>query len=161
MLKGVVSVEPGYAGPSTGSGQAAPTYGDVSTGTTTYVEVVKIEYDPQEIKFEDLLTVFFGSHDPTTLNRQGNDVGTQYRSVIYYTTPAQEEAAKKMIGEINRSSDLGKPIVTEVKTLQKFFPAEKYHKDYYAKHPEQDYCELVINPKLEKVQKKYGELLRQ
>ena len=141
MLKGVASVGSGYAG-------------------QPKAEVVKIEYDPALVRYEDLLTVFFGSHDPTTLNRQGNDVGTQYRSVIFYTTPEQQVTSKKFIAEINGSNSLGKPVVTEIAPLDKFYPAENYHQDYYATHPGNSYCEVVINPKLEKVQGKFANLLK-
>lgn len=155
MLKGVASVLPGYAG-----GTGKPTYEAVVTGTTGHAEVIKIEYDPAVISFDDLLTVFFASHDPTTRNRQGNDVGTQYRSIIFYTSEDQKEAAEKFIADLNASSPDGKSIVTEIEPLKEFFPAESYHLDYYAKNQEQPYCELVINPKLEKVQQKFAELIK-
>ncbi len=155
MLKGVESVLPGYSG-----GSSKPTYDQVSSGNTGHAEVIEIKYDPTKISFEDLLTVFFASHDPTTLNRQGNDVGTQYRSVIFYTDDAQKKSAEKFIADINDSSKLGKPIVTEVSPLKEFFQAESYHLDYYAKNQGQAYCELVINPKLEKVQQKFADLLK-
>lgn len=154
MLRGVLSVEPGYVG-----------------GT----EVVKIEYDTAAVGYRDLLTVFFGSHDPTSLNRQGNDVGTEYRSVIFYTTPEQKRVAEDFIKEINESNSAGKSVVTAVEplggvaadggdgvggTAGRFFPAEDYHRDYYAKNSGANaYCELVINPKLEKVKQKFATLL--
>lgn len=157
MLKGVSSVTSGYAGGTTEN----PTYMQVTEGDTGHAEVIKIEYDPTLISFRTLMTVFFASHDPTTLNRQGADVGTQYRSIILATTPTQEEEAKKFILELNSSSKMGAPVVTEVVPLQKFFEAEDYHKDYYAKNKQINrYCEIVINPKLEKVQKEFGELLQ-
>ncbi len=155
MLRGVESVTPGYSG-----GDSKPTYDQVSNGDSGHAEVIEIKYDPTQISFEDLLTVFFASHDPTTLNRQGNDVGTQYRSVIFYTDQAQKDSAEKFIAEINASSQLGKPIVTEITPLKEFFPAESYHMDYYARNQNQPYCELVINPKLEKVQQKFADLLK-
>jgi peptide-methionine (S)-S-oxide reductase len=155
MLKGVSSVLPGYAGGT----KENPTYEQVSGGSTGHAEVIRIEFDPSKIRFEDLLTVFFGSHDPTTRNRQGNDVGTQYRSVIFYTTSAQKIAAEKFIADINESNAEGKPIVTEIEPLEKFYEAEDYHRDYFARNPGNPYCELVINPKLEKVQKKFADLL--
>ncbi len=155
MLRGVESVLPGYAG-----GNGKPTYDQVSSGTTGHAEVIEIKYDPSQVTFESLLTVFFASHDPTTLNRQGNDVGTQYRSVIFYSDEDQKNAAEKFIAEINASSKLGKPIVTEIAPLTQFYPAESYHLDYYARNQNQPYCELVINPKLEKVQQKFADLLR-
>ena len=155
MLRGVISVEPGYAGGHTEN----PTYESVSSGTTGHAEVTRVEYDPAQIAYEDLLTVFFGSHDSTTLNRQGNDVGTQYRSAVFYTTPAQKVAAEKFIADINASNEMGKPAVTEVVPLEKFYPAEDYHKDYYARNKSAGYCELVIEPKLEKVQEKFATLI--
>lgn len=155
MLRGVTSVLPGYAGGT----KENPTYNEVCAGTTGHAEVVQIEYDPALIKPEDLLTVFFGSHDPTTLNQQGNDVGTQYRSVIFYTTDTQKVAALKFIKEINDSNSMGKPVVTDVEPLTKFYEAEDYHKDYFARNPGNPYCEVIINPKLEKVQAKYAALL--
>lgn len=156
MLEGVISVEPGYAGGTTKN----PTYEEVCGGKTGHAEVIKIDYNPDEISFADLLTVFFGSHDPTTRNRQGNDVGTQYRSAIFYTTEAQKSAAQDFISGINASSKKGKPIVTEVVPLDAFYPAEEYHKDYYANNPQNPYCELIINPKLQKVQEKFAALLK-
>lgn len=155
MMKGVVSVEPGY---SRGS-KPNPTYEEVSGGNTGHVEVVQIIYDPAIIRVRDLLTVFFGSHDPTTLNRQGNDVGTQYRSAVFYTTDEQKKETEKIIDEINNSSGEGTGVVTEIKPLSDFYPAENYHRDYFKNHPGNPYCELVISPKLEKVQKEFAELL--
>lgn len=156
MLKGVSAVAPGYAG---GLSKTV-TYDQVSTGTTGHAEVIKIDYDPAQVSFKTLMTVFFGSHDPTTLNRQGHDVGTQYRSIILYTTPGQKKDAEDMIKELNDSSKDGDPIITEVKPLDKFIPAEEYHKDYYARNQNNRYCELVINPKLEQVQKDFANLLK-
>jgi peptide-methionine (S)-S-oxide reductase len=155
MLRGVSSVLPGYAGGTTKN----PTYGDVSGGKTGHAEVIQIEYNPKLIRYQDLLTVFFGSHDPTTLNRQGNDIGTQYRSVIFYTTPEQKKVAEEFIKEINDSNERGKPLVTELSPLDVFYEAENYHRDYFATHPGNPYCEVVINPKLEKVQKQFANLL--
>ncbi len=141
MLKGDLSVESGYAG-------------------RPKAEVVKIEYDMAQISLETLLTVFFASHDPTTKERQGNDIGTQYRSIILYTTEDQKEISEKFIKELNDSSEKGAPIVTEIKLLEKFYPAEDYHKNYYENNKNQDYCQVVINPKLKKVQQKFAELLK-
>lgn len=155
MLKGVSSVLPGYAGGTTKN----PTYGEVSAGKTGHAEVILLEYDPMQVKYLDLLTVFFGSHDPTTKNRQGNDVGTQYRSVIFYTTPDQKKVAEDFIKEINASNEHGAPVVTELALLDTFYEAENYHRDYFATHPDNPYCEVIINPKLEKVQKMYANLL--
>lgn len=138
MLRGVSSVLPGYV---------------------EGVEVARIEFDPAKVKFRDLLTVFFGSHDPTSVNKQGADVGSQYRSVVFFTNPEQQKIAGEFIDELNKSSKFGKPVVTDVEPLGKFFEAEEYHKDYYARNKEAMYCQLVINPKLEKVQKEFAQLL--
>ena len=156
MLRGVYSVVPGYTGGVTMN----PTYESVSTGVTGHVESIRIEFNPEEISYHDLLTVFFGSHDPTTKNRQGNDVGTQYRSAIFYTTPEQNNTASEFIKKLNASNKLGQTIVTEVLPLAVFYTAESYHKDYYAQNKETPYCELVINPKLEKVQQQFVTLLK-
>jgi len=156
-LKGVISVSPGYAGGI----KKSPTYEEVSSGRTGHAEVVKIEYNPKIISFENLLTVFFATHDPTTKNRQGNDVGEQYRSIILYTNDKQKEFAEKFIEELNNSDVKGALIETEVKTLDKFYEAELYHKDYYENNKNQSYCQVVINPKLKKVQEKFAELLKQ
>ena len=156
MLKGVSSVFPGY----TGGTVPNPTYEEVSGGQTGHAEAIQITYNPQIISYRDLLTIFFGSHDPTTRNQQGNDVGTQYRSAIFYTTEEQKKTAEKFIREINDSNKLGTPVVTELAPLDVFYPAENYHRDYFATHPGNPYCEIVINPKLEKVQKEFAKLLK-
>lgn len=156
MLKGVTSVRPGYAGGTTTN----PTYEQVSTGETGHAEVTRIEYDPAQVSFKTLMTVFFASHDPTTLNRQGPDVGTQYRSIILYTTPAQKAEAEAFIREVEASSTEGNHVVTEVKPLAAFYEAENYHHDYFAHHPEAAYCQLVISPKVEKVQKEFANILQ-
>lgn len=156
MLKGVISVEPGYTGGTT----LNPTYESISTGKTGHVEVIKIEYDPSQISIPNLMTVFFATHDPSQLNRQGNDVGTQYRSAIFYTTEEQRSEAQKMISEIDTSSTEGGKVVTEVNRLEAFYPAEEYHKNYFINNPEKGYCQIVINPKVEKVQAKFIELLK-
>ncbi len=155
MLKGILSVSPGYAGGTT----PYPTYEQVCSGKTGHAEVIRIEYDPSAIEYRDLLTIFFATHDPTTPNRQGADVGTQYRSVIFYTGAQQKWEAEKFIEELNASSSDGKPIVTAVEPLQNFYEAEDYHKNYYAKNRGNPYCEVVINPKLQKVQEKFASLL--
>lgn len=155
MLKGVVSVLPGYAGGHTTN----PTYYSVCDGNTGHAECVEIEYE-SGVRLEDLLTVFFGSHDPTTVNRQGNDVGTQYRSVIFYKTDEQRTIIENFIKDINTSSTEGKNIVTEVLPLEIFYVAEDYHKNYFENNKSQPYCEIVINPKLQKVLTKYAELLK-
>lgn len=156
MLKGVSSVLPGYTG---GNGKN-PTYAQVCSGKTGHAEAVQVAYDPQLITYRDLLTVFFGSHDPTTMNRQGNDVGTQYRSAIFYTIPEQKKAAEEFIKEINDSGRLGAPVITGLAPLDVFYPAENYHRDYFATHQGNPYCEVAINPKLQKVQKEFAELLK-
>ena len=148
MLKGVSKVLPGYMGGAVTN----PTYEQVCSGKTGHAEVVLVEYDPNIIKLEDLLTVFFASHDPTTKDRQGNDVGTQYRSVIFYQD--QKEEIEKFVKE------LGIPAVTELAPVGTFYETENYHHDYFATHPENPYCEIIINPKLEKVQKKFANLLK-
>ena len=155
VLREVSSVRPGYAGGTTKN----PTYEEVSRGETGHAEVIEIQYDPELVQYRDLLAVFFGSHDPTTLNRQGSDVGTQYRSVIFFTTPEQRDEAMSFIKEINNSSSLGDPLVTTVLPLRVFYEAEDYHRNYFANHPENPYCELVINPKLEKVGQHFAHLL--
>lgn len=155
MLKGVSLVLPGYSGGATKN----PTYEQVSSGNTGHAECTKVVFNPSEIAYRDLLTVFFGSHDPTTLNRQGADVGTQYRSVIFYTNEDQKKVAEEFIKQINESSQFGKPVVTELLPLNEFYEAENYHKDYYERNKDAPYCEIVINPKLEKVVKEFGELL--
>jgi peptide-methionine (S)-S-oxide reductase len=158
-LRGVVSVMPGYAGGPSKPDAPNPTYEAVCTGTTGHAEAIRIEFDPKQIGFNDLLTVFFATHDPTTLNRQGNDVGTQYRSIVLYTTPEQRDAAEAFIKKLNDSDPGGRPVVTEVKPLDKFYEAESYHRDYFAKNPNQPYCQVIIEPKVEKLQKEFAELL--
>ena len=155
MLKGVSAVTPGY----TGGTVPNPTYDQVSTGDTGHAEATLVEYDPAQVSVETLLTIFFASHDPTTKNRQGNDVGTQYRSAIFYTTPEQKIEAEKYIATLNARPG-GQPIVTEITPFDVFYPAEDYHKNYYATHKNAPYCQLVINPKLEKVQQQFADLIR-
>lgn len=157
MLKGVVSVEPGYAG---GTKDTAHYY-DVASGKTQHVEVTRVEYDPEAIQFSDLLTVFFASHDATQVDGQGNDIGPQYRSVVFTTTPGQAQRAHTFIDELDASSRTGDPITTTIEPLVEFFPAEKEHLDYYARNKNQGYCQIIIAPKLQKVQKEYADLLKQ
>ena len=157
MLNGVEKVLPGYAG---GAKEDA-TYQKVSSGKTGHAEVIYIEYDEKKISYCDLLTVFFASHDPTIMNRQGDDVGTQYRSVIFYTSEAQKVDSEKFIAEINASNPQGASVVTELELLKEFFEAEKYHKDYYTNNKDMPYCQVIINPKLDKVQKQFANLLNQ
>jgi peptide-methionine (S)-S-oxide reductase len=156
MLKGVKSVISGYSGGETKN----PTYEQVSVGNTGHAESLKIEYDPSVISYDDLLAVFFNTHDPTTLNRQGNDVGTQYRSAIFYADDEQKTKAESLIRELNDSHAYDKPVVTEVTPLAEFRQAEHYHHDYYKNNPTQPYCQLVIAPKLEKMQKRFAKLLK-
>ncbi|MDE2071633.1 MAG: peptide-methionine (S)-S-oxide reductase MsrA [Patescibacteria group bacterium] len=157
MLKGVVSVEPGYAGPEYKTSKG-PGYEEVCTGATPYVEGAKVEYNPDEIALEELLQVFFQSHDPTQLNGQGNDIGPQYRSVIFYTTLRQKEKSEHYIQVLGKGSI--KPIVTTVEPLARFYKAEDYHQKYFANHPYAGYCQLIIAPKVEKVQSKFKNLLK-
>ena len=156
-LKGVISVTPGYSGGSI----AYPTYEQVSSGTTGHAEVTRIEYDSTRVSYHDLLTVFFATHDPTTLNRQGNDVGTQYRSAIFYTNDEQKQTAEVFIKELNESDPGGHPVVTEVTPFEVFYEAEEYHRNYFLNNPDKAYCQIVINPKVQKVQKKFAELLKE
>ncbi len=156
ILRGVISVESGYAG----GNMPNPTYEAICNGDTGHAEVIKIEYQPDIIPLETLLTVFFASHDPTTKNRQGNDVGTQYRSIILCDREEQKIIAENFINNLNNYSKKGDPIVTEVKMLEKFYPAEDYHKNYYENNKNQSYCQVIINPKLAKVQKDFAELLK-
>lgn len=155
-LRGVKSVLPGYAGGSI----AHPTYEQVSSGRTGHAEAIKIEYNSKLIKFEDLLNVFFATHDPTTKNRQGDDIGTQYRSAIFYADEKQKLAAEKFMKELEESGTFDAPIVTELKLLDKFYEAEGYHHDYYEQNKDQPYCQMVINPKLAKLRQKFAPLLK-
>jgi peptide-methionine (S)-S-oxide reductase len=151
MLPGVKSVASGYAGGT----KPNPTYKEVCTGKTGHAEVIQIEYDPQVISYEKLLHTFWEAHDPTTLNRQGHDVGTQYRSIILYRTEAERDAALKSKAEAQKKFD--NPIVTEIVPLKEFYKAEGYHQDYYRNNSDQPYCRLVIRPKVEKFEKKLKE----
>ena len=149
QLKGVKSVESGYSGGHVEN----PSYQQVTTGRTGHAEVCQIQFDPEKISFEDLLEVFFNTHDPTTLNRQGNDVGTQYRSVIFYHTDEQREIAERVKEKLDASGKWENPIVTEIVPFKKFYKAEGYHQNYYRNNPNQGYCRMVIAPKLEKFEK--------
>ena len=155
-LKGVENVIPGYAG----GNKPNPTYADVCMGNSGHAEVTKVEFDPSIISYHDLLTVFFATHDPTSRNKQDHDVGTEYRSIILYTTPEQKTEAETFIKEIDSSNPNGMPVVTEVKALDVFYPAEEYHREYYNRNSGNGYCQLVINPKLKKVQEKFSKLLK-
>ena len=154
-LKGVKSVISGYAGGNVDN----PNYYEVSEGKTKHAEVIKIEYDEKIISFKDMLSVFFAVHNPTSLNRQGNDVGTQYRSVIMYTNEEQKKLSEDAIKKINDSHEFENPIATEIIPLNKFFTAEDYHQNYYQKNLDQPYCAYVIVPKLEKLKEKFKNLL--
>lgn len=155
MLKGIISAEPGYAGGHVDH----PTYEQVSIGETGHIEVVKIEYDPHKLSFEEILQVFFETHDPTTPNRQGADVGPQYHSAVFYTTERQKEKAEHYIKLI--TGRFTKSIVTTIAPLTTFWPAEDYHKKYYENHQTAGYCQVVIEPKLDKVQEKFKNLLNE
>ena len=150
-LRGVEKVVSGYAGGYV----PEPSYRQVCTGTTGHAEVVQITFDPREISFKELLEVFFTIHDPTTLNRQGGDVGTQYRSAIFYHTPEQKAVAEQVMAEVNAAKLWDAPIVTEISPLTTFFPAEDYHQEYYQLNPDQPYCRAVIAPKVAKFRKQY------
>ena len=156
-LHGVVSVMPGYAGGI----RKRPTYEEVSSGTTGHAEVVKIEYDSQRIAYDDLLTVFFGTHDPTSLHKQGNDVGEQYRSVIFFTTLAQRRAAENFIAAQEKEHAYTNPIVTSVEPFTGFYGAEEDHRHYYENNKNAPYCQLVIAPKIKKLEEKFKPLLKQ
>ena len=153
QLRGVHQVISGYAGGDT----AHPSYEDICTGQTNHAEVILIDYDEQQIDFKQLLTVFFATHDATTLNRQGNDIGTQYRSVIYYFNEQQKQIAEDFITQLKAE---GLDIVTELSPAPTFYPAEDYHQNYYAKNPAQGYCNFAIPPKLMKLQSQFQALLK-
>ena len=155
-LNGVVKVESGYSGGKVED----PTYEEVCSGTTGHAEVTQITYDPTKISYDELLEVFWKTHDPTTLNRQGNDVGTQYRSVIFYHNEEQKTLAEKYKIELNKSGAWENPIVTEISPFTKFYSAEGYHQDYYANNPNQGYCVFVIAPKLERFKKVFKDKLK-
>jgi peptide-methionine (S)-S-oxide reductase len=146
QVDGVTEVISGYAGGSV----VNPSYQEVCSGNTGHAEVVQITYDPLKVSYSQLLDIFFAIHDPTTLNRQGADVGSQYRSVIFYHSPQQQAVANSKIAEVAKSDEYDGKIVTEVMPLPTFYKAEGYHQDYFAKHPEQPYCEIVISPKVAK-----------
>jgi peptide-methionine (S)-S-oxide reductase len=155
-LRGVEGVVPGYAGGHVPN----PTYEQVCTGATGHAEAVQMRFDPETISYRELLEIFFTIHDPTTLNRQGPDVGTQYRSAIFYHTPEQERTARQLIAELEASRVWKDPIVTEVVPLKAFYPAEEYHRDYYRRNPEQAYCRLIVAPKVAKLRSLYRSKLK-
>ena len=153
-VKGVTKVESGYMG-----GHAPnPSYEDVCAGSTGHAEVVRIEFDPARISYRDILEIFFTIHDPTTLNRQGNDTGTQYRSVIFYGAPEQEATARQVMAEMAAVWDA--PIVTQLQPLQTWYRAEDYHQDYFRQHPLQGYCAFVVAPKVAKFKKTFADRLK-
>lgn len=156
QVRGVVSVVSGYSGGSTPN----PSYEQVCSGTTGHAEVVRIEFDPETISYQEILKIFFAIHDPTTLNRQGNDVGTQYRSVIFYHSMVQKDVAAGLIAEIKAQQIWKDPIVTQLLPVTEFFPAEDYHQQYFCKHPEQGYCTYVVGPKVAKFRKLFRSRLK-
>lgn len=155
-LRGVKEAVSGYMGGHVDK----PTYRQVCEGDTGHVEVVRVTFDPEQISFRDLLEVFFAVHDPTTLNRQGNDVGEQYRSVIFYTSEEQEQEAEETIAALNEAKAFPEPIVTTVEPAGTFYAAEGYHQEYYENNRNQPYCQFVIAPKLKKFEKEFGEKMR-
>jgi peptide-methionine (S)-S-oxide reductase len=154
-VRGVTSAVSGYSGGQTQN----PTYEAICSGTTGHAEVIQVTYDPKEVAIEDLLRVFWRTHDPTTLNRQGHDVGTQYRSAIFYHNDKQREVAEAYKKQLDESGTFSAPIVTEISKFEKFYPAEQYHKEYYNLNPNQGYCQAIIRPKVEKFKKEFSELL--
>ncbi|MDB5228323.1 MAG: peptide methionine sulfoxide reductase [Bacteroidota bacterium] len=155
-LDGVEKVESGFSGGK----EKNPSYRDVCTGTTGHAEVIHITFDPSKVPFSEILKVFFTMHDPTTLNQQGNDVGTQYRSVVFYHNDAQKKAAEEIISELNKAHAYPSPIVTEVTQFDKFYKAEDYHQNYYNNNKSQGYCAYVIQPKIEKFEKVFKDRLK-
>jgi peptide-methionine (S)-S-oxide reductase len=151
-LRGVKAVHPGY----TGGSLKNPTYREVCGGDTGHAEAVEVEFDPDEISYEDLLDVFFHLHDPTTLNRQGADSGTQYRSAVFYDNDAQKEAAEKARDKLDLAHDYPDPVVTEISPAVEFYPAEDYHEDFYNRNPDYGYCRVVIDPKIQKLYKSFS-----
>jgi peptide-methionine (S)-S-oxide reductase len=155
-VKGVTDVVSGYAGGTS----VNPTYQQVCTGTTNHAEVVQVQFDPVEITFKEILEVFFSIHDPTTLNRQGADVGTQYRSAVFYHSPEQQEITQQTIRELSEEKIWDNPIVTELVPFTVFYPAEEYHQEYFARNPGQGYCQMVVAPKVAKFRKKFASRLK-
>jgi len=155
-LAGIKSVESGYMGGHVDK----PSYRQVCSGSTGHVEVVRVTFNPQELSYRELLDVFFTIHDPTTLNRQGNDVGTQYRSVIFYNSDEQQRTAEQVIAELNTAHEWPDPIVTTVEPAKEFFVAEDYHQEYYENNSSQPYCQFVVAPKMKKFQQKFGHRMK-
>ncbi len=155
-VRGVIAVESGYANGHVDH----PSYKAVCGGDTGHAEVLKVEFDPEVISLRQLLEIFFATHDPTTLNRQGNDVGTQYRSAIYYETDAQKHVIHDLLREMGQDKLFGAPIVTEVEPLRSYWPAEDYHQDYFLNNPHQGYCAFVVGPKVDTFRKTFAEFLK-
>lgn len=156
QMRGVVSVESGYSGGRT----ADPSYDSVCSGTTGHAEVVQVRFDPAVASYPQVLEVFFGIHDPTTKDRQGNDIGTQYRSIIFAHDEDQAATARMHIADLEAEGVFPDPIVTEVQLLERFWPAEDYHRQYYRRNPAQPYCMMVVGPKVAKYRERFGRLLR-
>lgn len=156
QVKGVSAVVSGYAG----GAKANPTYEEVCSGTTGHAEVVRVEFDPTVIRYEDVVRLFFHIHDPTTLNRQGNDEGTQYRSVIFTGNDTQKATALRVMGDVIAKRVWDDPLVTQIEPLQVFYSAEEYHQDYFARNPSQGYCRMIIAPKVTKFRKEYPQFLK-
>lgn len=156
-LRGVQTVKPGYAGGHVKN----PSYEEVCSGTTGHAEVIHIEFDPKQISYEALLDVFMHTHDPTTLNRQGNDVGEQYRSVIFYTNDLQKKTAEQYIEKLNNAEEFPNPVITQLEALDNFYEAESYHQDYFNKNSYQPYCSVIIAPKVKKFFEKYGKMVKE
>jgi len=155
-LRGILAVTPGY----TGGKVPNPRYEQVCSGRTGHAESILVRYDPRQISYDDLLAVFFATHDPTSLNRQGADMGTEYRSAVFYASEDQKRAAEAYIDRLNDQLPAGKPVVTEVVPLGEFYPAEEYHQQYYRNNAYAPYCQFVIEPKLQKLYKGFGEMLK-
>jgi peptide-methionine (S)-S-oxide reductase len=156
IIKGVERIEPGY----TGGKIPNPSYEQVSTGKTGHAEAAQVHFDPKVISYREILEIFFTIHDPTSLNRQGADIGTQYRSAIFYSSPEQKATAEELIEELNKEGVWDRPIVTAVEPLKEFYEAETYHKDYYKKHPKEQYCQAVITPKIAKLQQHFADKIK-
>ena len=155
-VEGVERVISGYTGGTT----VNPTYQQVCSDRTGHAEAIQVTFDPAKISYREILEIFFSVHDPTTLNRQGADTGTQYRSAIFYHNEQQKATAEQLIGELNKAGLWEKPIVTQIAPLDKFYPAEDYHREYFSRHPEQAYCQMVISPKVNKFRKQWAKRLK-
>jgi len=156
LMEGVTAVESGYSGGKIKN----PTYREICSGLTGHAEVAKITFDPAVTSYEDILEVFWNTHDPTTLNRQGNDVGTQYRSAVFYQNETEKKVAEAYKAQLDAAGTFGNPIVTEISPLLNYYPAEDYHQNYYNDNPEAGYCQFVVRPKVEKFKKMYGEKVK-